>query len=99
MELDPRRGAEAEQHDGWLRIRCNAQPDLSLHLYANVPLIGLRTSVTLKAGQTAHLLLNWRRSLPPSGRVEPDRLYADTVAAWRRWLDHLEYSGMNAYSL
>jgi alpha,alpha-trehalase len=93
IELDPRGGAEAEQLDGWLRIRCKAHPDLNLHLHATIPLTGLRTSVTLKAGQTAHLLLNWRPSPSPSGRVEPDRLYADTVAVWRRWLDHLDYGG------
>ena len=93
IEIEPRGGAEAEPRDGGLRIRCESQPDLCLHLHATVPLAGLRTSMTLKAGQSAHLLLDWRQSPSVSPRFEPAQLYEDTVAVWQRWLKHLDYHG------
>jgi alpha,alpha-trehalase len=93
VEVEPRGGAEAEPREGGLRIRCEAQPDLCLHLYSTVRLTGLRTSVTLKAGQSAHLLLNWRQSSSPIAAFDPERLHEDTIAVWRRWLAHLTYHG------
>jgi alpha,alpha-trehalase len=93
VEMAPRGGAEAESREGGLRIRCDAQPDLCLHLYATVRLTGLRTSVTLKAGQSAHLLLNWRQSSSPAVQFEPERLREDTTAVWHRWISHLDYHG------
>jgi len=93
VEIEPRGGAEAEPRDGGLRIRCAAQPDLCLHLHSTVPLTGLRTSVTLKAGQAIHLLLNWRQSPSASSRFDPKQLVEDTEAVWRRWLKHLDYHG------
>jgi GH15 family glucan-1,4-alpha-glucosidase len=93
VEMEPHGGAEAEPREGGLRIRCDAQPDLCLHLYSTVRLTGLRTSVKLKAGQSAHLLLNWRQSSSPAAAFDSERLHEDTVAVWRRWLAHLTYHG------
>jgi alpha,alpha-trehalase len=93
LEIDPRGGAEAEPRDGGLRIRCLAQPDLCLYLSATLPLTGLRTQVTLKAGQSAHLLLCWRASHAHPSTFNHKQLYEDTVAVWRRWMRHLDYRG------
>jgi len=93
IEMEPRGGAEAEPREGGLRIRCDAQPDLCLHLYSTVRLVGLRTSVTLKAGQSVQLLLNWRQSSSPAAEFDPERLCEDTTAVWRRWISHLDYHG------
>lgn len=93
IEIEPRGGAEAEPRDGGLRLRCRAQPDLCLHLGATIPLTGLRTSITLKAGQSVHLLLCWRPSHSHPPHLDATRLYADTVAVWRRWLQHFDYRG------
>ncbi|MEP7151280.1 MAG: glycoside hydrolase family 15 protein [Nitrospira sp.] len=93
VHLDPRGGAEAEPRDGGIRIRCQAQPDLNLHLYATVPLTGLRTSVTIKAGQSLYLLLCWRHGSAHSPRFDADAARKETVAVWRRWLQCLEYQG------
>ncbi|CAI4031496.1 Glucoamylase [Nitrospira tepida] len=93
IEIEPRGGAEAEPRDGGLRIRCLAQPDLHLHLGSTIPLTGLRTSVTLKAGQSLDLLLCWRSSHVPAPSFHPEQLYGNTVAVWRRWLTHLDYHG------
>ncbi len=93
VHLEPRGGAEAERREGGLRIRCHAQPDLNLYLYSTVPLTGLRTSVTLKAGQSFHLLLCWRHSSAHSSQFDHAGLLTDTVAVWRRWLRHLNYRG------
>ena len=96
IDIEPRGGAETEPREGGLRIRCLAQPDLCLHLSATLPLTGLRTSVTLKAGQSVHLLLHWRQSHSIPARFDPTRLYEDTVAVWRRWMRHLDYRGPQA---
>lgn len=93
VEVEPRGRAEAEPRDGGLRIRCDAQPELCLHLYSTVRLTGLRTSVTLNAGQSVHLLLNWRQSSSPAAAFDPERLHEDTTTVWRRWLAHLTYHG------
>lgn len=93
VEMEPRGGAEAESRKGGLRIRCDAQPDLCLHLYSTIHLTGLRTAVTLKAGQSVHLLLNWRQSSSPAVAFDAERLCEDTIAVWRRWLAHLHYDG------
>ena len=93
VEIMPRGGAEGEPREGGLRIRCKAQPELCLHLYSTVRLTGLRTSVTLKAGQSAHLLLNWRQSSSPGAVFDPERLHGDTDTVWRRWLARLTYHG------
>lgn len=93
VHLEPRGGAEAEPRDGGIRIRCRAQPDLNLHLYSTVPLTGLHTSVTIKAGQSLHLLLCWRQGSAHSPRFDEAALRRDTVAVWRRWLQCLAYQG------
>jgi alpha,alpha-trehalase len=93
IEMEPRGGAEAESRKGGLRVRCQAQPDLCLHLNSTVRLTGLRTSVTLKAGQSAELLLNWRQSSSPAVQFDPERLREDTMSVWRHWISHLDYHG------
>ena len=93
IHLDPRGGAETEPRDGGIRLRCQAQPDLNLHLYATIPLTGLRTSVTIKAGQSIHLLLCWRPGSAPSPRFDEEAARKETVAVWRKWLQCLAYQG------
>lgn len=94
VHIEPRGGAEAEPRDGGIRIRCHGQPDLNLHLYSTVPLTGLHTSVTLKAGQSLQLLLCWRPSSVHAPRFDHAALRMDTVAVWRRWLECLNYHGL-----
>jgi GH15 family glucan-1,4-alpha-glucosidase len=93
IHLDPRGGAEAERRDGGMRIRCQAQPDLNLHLYSTRPLTGLRTSVTVTAGQSLHLLLCWRQGSAPSPRFDEEAARKETVAVWQKWLQCLDYHG------
>ncbi len=49
--------------------------------------------ITLKAGQSAHLLLNWRQSCSSASTFDPERLREDTKLVWRRWLARLNYDG------
>ncbi len=93
IHVEPRGGAEAEPRDGGLRIHCRAQPDLNLHLYSTSPLTGLRTSLTIKAGQSVHLLLCWRQGAGHAPGFDEAALRRDTVAVWRRWLQCLDYHG------
>lgn len=93
IDIEPRGGGGAEPRDGGLRIYCATQPDLSLDLCSTVPLTGLRTWITLKAGQSVQLLLRWRQSHTHPDQFDSTKLYEDTVSVWRRWLDHLDYHG------
>lgn len=94
--IAPYGGGEAEPRDGGLRIRCHRLPELNLHLISTVPLTGLSTSVTLKAGQSLHLLLRWRQSHTHSEHFDPVKLYEDTADVWRRWVTRLGYRGPQA---
>lgn len=96
IDIEPRGGGDAAPRDGGLRIRCAAQPDLCLHLFSTVALTGLRTRITLKAGQSAHLLLRWRQSHTHPDQFDPTKLYEETASVWRRWLAALEYRGPQA---
>jgi GH15 family glucan-1,4-alpha-glucosidase len=93
VEIEPRGGGDVEPRDGGLLVRCHAQPDLRLNLASTVPLTGSRTSITLRAGQSVHLLLCWRSPHVCPSSFDPLRLHEETVAVWQRWLNHLEYRG------
>lgn len=93
VEIEPRGGGEAEPRDGGLRIRCTTHPDLILYLFSTIPLTGMRSSITLKAGQSLHILLRWRQSHSHGAHFDGERLYQDTVAVWRRWLQKMRYDG------
>ena len=96
IDIEPRGGADAEPRDGGLRIRCAAQPDLSLHVFSTVPLTGLRTWISLKAGQSVHLHLCWRQSPSHPRHVDPTKVHAETISVWRNWLAGLRYQGPQA---
>ena len=59
IDLAPRGGATAQIGGGGLFVRCAAFPKLKLELSASVPLQGLRSTVTLKAGERLWLTLRW----------------------------------------
>ena len=93
IDIQPRGGADGEPRDGGLRLRCAAQPDLSLLLLSTVALTGLHTTLTLKKGQSAHLLLRWRPSHGSVKNFDHAALYRDTLSAWQRWMHTLQYAG------
>ncbi len=93
INVAPRGGGDAEPRDGGWRIRCTRRPDLTLYLFSSVPLTGLRSWVTLRAGQSLHLLLRWRPSHSLPTPFDPDKLYEDTREVWRRWVAAVRYRG------
>lgn len=93
IHIEPRGGGELVLGDEWVRIKWNLQPYCCLYLGSTIPLKGSNTSVTLKKGQSVHLLLSWRRSHVQPSHLEPMRLYEDTVAVWLNWLKNLKYRG------
>ena len=94
--IEPRGGADATPHESGMRIRCFDQPELGLHLFSTIPLMGLRTSLTIKAGQSMHLLLRWRPSYNRVARFDPVGLYSHTVSVWRHWMRQVNYRGPQA---
>ena len=93
IDIEPRGECEVTPRNGSVRIRCVLQPDLMLHLSSALPLTGLRTRLTLKRGESVHLLLRWRQFDQPCPSFDASRLYHDTVSVWRRWLTCLKYHG------
>ena len=93
VHIEPRGGGEMEARDGGIRLRCADQPHLGLYLFSTERLTGLRTTLTLKPGQSVHVLLRWRPSHGQVTSFDPRRLYSDTVSVWRHWLTALNYYG------
>ena len=93
VDVEPRGGAVAEPRDGGLHLRCAAQPERVLQLLSSAPLKGLRSVITLKKGQSFHLLLRWRQSHGQVTSFDPHRLHRDTSWVWKHWLTHLKYDG------
>lgn len=93
IDIEPRGECEVTPRNGSVRIRCVLQPDLMLYLSSALPLTGLRTRLTLKRGESVHLLLRWRQFDQPGPSFDASRLYHDTVSVWRRWLSCLKYHG------
>jgi GH15 family glucan-1,4-alpha-glucosidase len=93
IEVDPWGGGEAEAHAGGLRIHCQRQPGLDLHLSATVPLDGLRTAVDLVAGDRVYLTLGWNGGGYHRLRKAHEERVEATRDAWRRWMQHVAYQG------
>jgi alpha,alpha-trehalase len=93
VDIQPRGGAEAEPHDGGLRLRCAGHPEIMLHLLSSVPLNSLHSVIRLKKGQSLHLVLRWRQSHGHVASFDPHRLLSDTSLVWKQWLNHLKYDG------
>ena len=93
IEIEPHGGGEATPRNGGLSIRCHWQPNLTVHLSASMPLTGMRSTFTLKRGQSLVVLLRWRQSHHLTTSLDADRLYRDTVSVWKQWLSRLKYDG------
>jgi GH15 family glucan-1,4-alpha-glucosidase len=93
VTVAPRGGVTAERRSGGLRLHCPAQPDLDLQLFATAPLDGPAASYDLSAGDELTLSLRWGRRVHRVHHAEPGQGIAETLAAWRRWADVIEYAG------
>ncbi len=86
----------------WVRrtesgIRALAGPD-ALTLTTGVPLRGVNMhtvgETVVAEGERCSFVLEWHRpGEPPSERVDPDALEAQTEEFWRDWSDRLDVSG------
>ena len=96
VELDvicePRSGATTTSVGGGLGIRWARDPDLDVHLAADRPLDGLRSTFTMSHGEHMRLTLRWGEHATDRRRPRTDPIEA-TVDAWRRWTDLLSYDG------
>ncbi|MQA31877.1 MAG: glycoside hydrolase family 15 protein, partial [Luteitalea sp.] len=93
LDVAPRGAPRAEPAAGGLRIVCPERGDLDLHLAATVPIEGLRSTITLRAGETASFLPRWSHASGRHRPRPPAQLLEETIAAWRRWTTHFHYEG------
>lgn len=92
VDLEPRGGGTAQALFSGLELRPSRRPDLRLHLRSNRPLPGLHSTHHLSEGEHLDLVLSWGR-FHRHHRFAADAMLADTADAWRRWMEHFDYSG------
>jgi len=93
VELEPRGGAQAWMAASGLRLNPSRRPDLQLHLRSSRPLSGLHGTYDLRQGDSLDVVLSWGRS-HRHHRFDAEAMLAGTAAAWRRWMTHLSYEGL-----
>ena len=93
VEIEPRGGASVERRGDGLRLRAHRRPDLDLQLTATVPLAGLRTELSMAAGDQAHVVLRWAEAARRRPTADVPGLVDATAAAWRRWATNIAYDG------
>jgi GH15 family glucan-1,4-alpha-glucosidase len=93
IQIEPRGGAQGEGRGGGLMLRCPARPELELRLDATLPLEGLQTKLSLKAGERCHLSLRWGGGLSRYRPYSLEQLLQSTLDAWRRWASRVHYDG------
>jgi hypothetical protein len=93
VELEPRGGAQAWMAASGLRLNPSRRPDLQLRLRSSRPLSGLHGTYDLRQGDSLDVVLSWGRS-HRHHRFDAEAMLAGTAAAWRRWMTHLSYEGL-----
>jgi alpha,alpha-trehalase len=93
VELEPRGGAQAWMAASGLRLNPSRRPDLQLHLRSSRPLSGLHGTYDLRQGDSLDVVLSWGRS-HRHHRFDTGAMLAGTAAAWRRWMTHFSYEGL-----
>jgi GH15 family glucan-1,4-alpha-glucosidase len=93
VELEPRGGAQAWMAASGLRLNPSRRPDLQLHLRSSRPLSGLHGTYDLRQGDSLDVVLSWGR-FHRHHRFDAEAMLAGTAAAWRRWMTHFSYEGL-----
>src|SRR6185437_14610194 len=93
VELEPRGGAQTWMAASGLRLIPSRRADLQLHLRSSRPLSGLHGTYDLRQGDSLDVVLSWGRS-HRHHRFDAEAMLAGTAAAWRRWMTHLSYEGL-----
>jgi GH15 family glucan-1,4-alpha-glucosidase len=92
VDVRPRDGGEARPAFDGLELTSAHRPELRLHLRANRPLAGLRTTHDLRAGEHLDVILSWGR-FHRHHRFDPEEMLETTAQAWRRWMGRCTYAG------
>jgi GH15 family glucan-1,4-alpha-glucosidase len=93
VELEPRGGAQTWMAASGLRLNPSRRPDLQLHLRSSRPLSGLHGTYDLRQGDSLDVVLSWGR-FHRHHRFDAGAMLAGTAAAWRRWMTHFSYAGL-----
>jgi alpha,alpha-trehalase len=90
IEVRPRGAPGWQGGPRQLHLPAADRRDTSLDLYCSHPLEEGEGSVTMAPGERTGMVLSWSG---PRSMQEPFDLLEETIAAWRRWGQHLDYSG------
>jgi GH15 family glucan-1,4-alpha-glucosidase len=93
IDVAPRDFTRAERAANGVRIICAGRPELELHLWASVPVEGIKASFVLGAGETAFFSLRWSQVPGRYHPIPPERILHHTIEAWRRWMRQFQYEG------
>src|SRR6516165_7341346 len=93
VDLEPRGGAQTWMAASGLRLNPSRRPDLQLHLRSSRPLSGLHGTYDLKQGDSLDLVLSWGR-FHRHHRFDAAAMLQGTAAAWRQWMTHFSYEGL-----
>jgi GH15 family glucan-1,4-alpha-glucosidase len=93
VELAPRGGASARPVGGGLHVQCNLFPDHALQLTCSRELNDLRSSFGLRAGDRLWFTLRWGEAAHQAHATDPSEALENTIDAWRRWSEKLDYDG------
>src|SRR5215472_4436228 len=93
VDLEPWGGAQVRAAASGLLITPARRPDLRLHLRSSRPLSGLHDVYELRQGDSLDLVLSWGRT-QRHHRFDAGAMLQGTAAAWRRWMTHFSYEGL-----
>ncbi|HEX5140866.1 MAG TPA: glycoside hydrolase family 15 protein, partial [Dehalococcoidia bacterium] len=92
VTLEPRGGGQPRAVFDGLEVQSARRPDLRLHVRANRPLSGLRSTHDLEQGDRLDIALCWGR-FHRHHPLDVETRLRDTANAWRRWMKNMTYSG------
>jgi hypothetical protein len=93
VDLEPRGGGQTWMAASGLKLNPSRRPDLRLHLRSSRPLSGLHGTHDLKQGDSLDMVLSWGRS-HRHHRFDAAAMLQGTAEAWRRWMRHFSYEGL-----
>ncbi|GGF95137.1 glucoamylase [Rhodococcoides trifolii] len=98
VRLAPKAATVFVDEAGEWNVSTQSHPDVPLRLLSSHRLTvaddgSLGAIVTLRAGEVLTVSLHWSGETRLKPTLDPNGLIEQTEAAWRRWMEHVEYEG------